>query len=593
MVCAKKCPAVTAGLLGLLALPQTAQAATMFGMSEEMLTNTVAPFAFGTLAGAAVAAGIVHLIMAHRLASVESDLLMQRIEMSRYAELIDQATKVGIAPVAIAAGEENVPAPEIDAVVDEEIVEAPADETASVDGSPSHDDMVDLDEPVFAGKHAKSRHMAPAASVKTIDPTPANKTVVEASPKRGKRFKKDASIAEIAAQPDYSPEYTGNVRSPKHVRMDWEHTGNIRIASFEDNLISDDVADDFSSVPEPAAQMIEEAPAKTVEASGMRVEAVAEAPKQQAPSEAVKPRANAQREEPKAPERTTSSDYADVATNSVERMSFAQRMATRAMGVARVLQERIGTSLMEGVPVIRRADGTTGDVGTIWWDVITGEDQSTRPGLTDLMTDGFEAISVPTGIAVPAEPASVPVASAPVADKESRERSESIATRVASVQQDLYPEVRDADDVKAEKDAWEAALAALDRNTSLQISAQQVTFEDDLGGVDTLDEPTGLEGDTAFLPFKIVANHPEVNNVESYVDYLIADELSQNSSSFMRRKSPRVLRVIEGGSQEMRRLESPSQVLPVIEGGSQVLPKVKRVRGKHFKEPVYDAAREA
>lgn len=590
MVCAKKCPAVTAGLLGLLAMPQTAHAATMFGMSEEMLMNTVAPFAFGALAGAAVAAGIVHLIMAHRLARVESDLDMQRIEMSRYVELINQATRAGMAPVMVEGAEEEAPAQESeaaaqaiapkDASAEQADAEKPALETVSVHDelNPARDALNDLDEPPVAGKHAKSKHMAPEAptQMKEADPTPVNKAIVDAEPKRGKRFKKDASIAEIAAKPDYSPEYTGNVRTPKHVRMDWEHTGNIRIASFEDALVSDDVADDFSSVPEAVAEQPEQA------------SVVVETHKPES-----QPQAKARKEEPKAPERTTSNDYGDVATNYVERMSFAQRMATRALGVARVLQERIGSSLMDGVPVIRRADGTTGDVGTIWWDVITGEDQSTRPGLTDLMTEGYQAIGVPTGIAAPTEPVAAAPAPAPTADKESRERSESIATRVANVDQGLYPEVRDADDVKAEKDAWESALEALDRNTSLQIQAQAVAFEDDLGGVDTLDEPVGLESDTAFLPFKIVANHPEVDNVDSYVDYLIADELSQNSSSFMRGKSPRFLRVIEGGSQEMRRLESPSQVLPVLEGGSQVLPKVKSVRGKHFKEAVFDAAREA
>ena len=53
---------------------------------------------------------------------------------------------------------------------------------------------------------------------------------------------------------------------------------------------------------------------------------------------------------------------------------------------------------------------------------------------------------------------------------------------------------------------------------------------DSVGGEDTLDEPDNLEPQTAFIPFKVPGGHPGVVDTESYVDYLIEDEFSKNSS---------------------------------------------------------------
>ncbi|MDD7365443.1 MAG: hypothetical protein PUG35_08130 [Olsenella sp.] len=49
--------------------------------------------------------------------------------------------------------------------------------------------------------------------------------------------------------------------------------------------------------------------------------------------------------------------------------SYAERSQRRARGVRSLLSERIGNNFfMEGLPVIQRADGTVGDVGTAWWE---------------------------------------------------------------------------------------------------------------------------------------------------------------------------------------------------------------------------------
>lgn len=97
---------------------------------------------------------------------------------------------------------------------------------------------------------------------------------------------------------------------------------------------------------------------------------------------------------------------------------------------------------------------------------------------------------------------------------------------------------------------WDAALAAMgERIDQMQSSP---VFHDTVGGVDSIDEPEGLESPTRFIPFRTPAGHPEVVDTESYVDYLIGEEFSRNSSQAVRRQSREYLRVLRGGSQDLR-----------------------------------------
>ncbi|HJB54469.1 MAG TPA: hypothetical protein IAA39_01955, partial [Candidatus Olsenella avistercoris] len=82
-------------------------------------------------------------------------------------------------------------------------------------------------------------------------------------------------------------------------------------------------------------------------------------------------------QEPHGPSHAASS-YEQIAENYARRASFRARMARRAEGVAATLRERMGASMMEGVPVIERADGSVGDVGTSWWTRAVGADAIIR-----------------------------------------------------------------------------------------------------------------------------------------------------------------------------------------------------------------------
>ena len=53
-------------------------------------------------------------------------------------------------------------------------------------------------------------------------------------------------------------------------------------------------------------------------------------------------------------------------------------------------------------------------------------------------------------------------------------------------------------------------------------------FTDIVGATDTLDDPDHIEPKTGFIPFKISANHPEIVDASSYVDFLIRDEVARH-----------------------------------------------------------------
>lgn len=248
-------------------------------------------------------------------------------------------------------------------------------------------------------------------------------------------------------------------------------------------------------------------------------------------------------------------DYEDVAENYVRRETFRERMASRARGVADVLSERLGASRFDDLPVIERADGSVGDVGTGWWEARVGGSVRHVGDRTDLAGE----LAVPSWMGdVSPQPQTSRSQARPGADVAPRPReavcpqpshAAVIARRVAEVDQGKYPARRTSAELDHD-DMWDAALAAMgERIDQMQSSP---VFHDTVGGVDSIDEPEGLESPTRFIPFRTPAGHPEVVDTESYVDYLIGEEFSRNSSQAVRRQSREYLRVLRGGSQDLR-----------------------------------------
>lgn len=257
-------------------------------------------------------------------------------------------------------------------------------------------------------------------------------------------------------------------------------------------------------------------------------------------------------------------DYSDVAENYVRRNTLRERMATRAAGVANVLAERINGDPLDGLPVITRADGTVGDVGTAWWNDTVG---SSIRRIEDIPQDG-EPVQYMT-----------PQMSRAAAERFERNahasrRAAYISQNVAEVNVGIYPERRTVAELDND-DVWDLALQAMGERLG-QHSAP--VFMDAIGTIETIDEPYGLEDPTGFIPFRRPAGHPEIVDTNSYVDYLIDDEFSRNPSRAARKSSRDFLTVIQGGSQKMRATSSRRD---------------QGHRPKHFASPSTPLAREA
>lgn len=278
---------------------------------------------------------------------------------------------------------------------------------------------------------------------------------------------------------------------------------------------------------------------------------------QAAPEPAADAAVSAAAQVPVVPSHATN-DYGQIAENYVNRITFRERMACRAKGVAAALSSRIGSGMMDGLPVIERADGSVGDVGTSWWTTEVGRERVNAN--TGFAADEVAQISIPSSFSADAARTALEAAR----KQHSRSRAD-IASRLAFIDEGVFPEHRSA--AEAATDDWEQALRSMEENLAADPETPNqdpIEFIDAVGNSETLDEPDNMEPDTSFIPFRTPAGHPEVVDTESYVDYLIEDEFGRNSSKAARRTSRRYLRILEGGTSatgtSMRHLSGSTNV---------------------------------
>lgn len=302
----------------------------------------------------------------------------------------------------------------------------------------------------------------------------------------------------------------------------------------------------------PSTDLDEEVAADAPRPRHMRV--AAPAAKRQEPTPAP---ATAPAPAPAAPSHATD-DYGQIAENYVNRITFRERMARRAEGVAAALSGRIGSGMMDGLPVIERADGSVGDVGTSWWTTEVGRERIDAN--TGFAADEVAQISIPSSFSADAARTALEA----VREQQSRSRVD-IASRLAFIDEGVFPERRSV--AEAATDDWEQALRSMEENLAADPETPNqdpIEFIDAVGNSETLDEPDNMEPDTSFIPFRTPAGHPEVVDTESYVDYLIEDEFGRNSSKAARRTSRRYLRILEGGTSatgtSMRHLSGSTNV---------------------------------
>lgn len=241
------------------------------------------------------------------------------------------------------------------------------------------------------------------------------------------------------------------------------------------------------------------------------------------------------------------------------------RMAERTRSVREVLADRLSDDAMNGIPVIERADGSVSDVAPTWFDHTFVPAIASLTGITGKLDDTVEHTASDLG--------NKSVVSKAKVDAEPS-RSAYISRHVAEVNVGMFPERRSADELE-HNDVWEEALAAMGET----IARETPVFQDVVGGPTTIDDPDGLEGPTGFIPFRVPAAHPEVVDTETYVDYLLRDELSQNSAEVVRNSVHAHLRVIEGGTSPRLVRRRPSDTGKL---GTGKLGTGKVNTGRHF-----------
>ena len=350
-----------------------------------------------------------------------------------------------------------------------------------------------------------------------------------------------SSPKRVAAASNFSPEESlvipldSSRRSiaaykPKHMKASqWDMTGSIRGQSAEPSV--------------QAAGQSTEAPAKKAQVATAAAEGV--------------PPIRAK----KAPAHSTN-DYAQIAENYTKLLSWRERTVARAKGAAAVLLERLGQDPMDGLPIIERADGTVGDVGTAWWTKAVGEESITRDfGIAEI---GAEAIP-----------------------EDVTNHAADISSRISYVDQGVFPEKRTIDELE-HADDWTLALAAMDEHLARHDQQQmrkyhpvqlpligQVAAEPEVASSVELSgakpaashkvaaaqmrpsrEPNyaGVVAQSTAMPL-IKATNDTSSHVQDIFD-AVEREMAAELQAADERPTRELLRLIEGGTSKMKKISS-------------------------------------
>ena len=313
---------------------------------------------------------------------------------------------------------------------------------------------------------------------------------------------------------------------PKHMRASqWDMTGSIRVQSAE--------------LPVQPA----ESPAKKSQVVSTAAEGVLPVRAKKAPAHST-------------------NDYAQIAENYTKLLSWRERTVARAKGAAAVLLERLGQDPMDGLPIIERADGTVGDVGTAWWTKAVGEESITRDfGIAEI---GAEAIP-----------------------EDFTNHAADISSRISYVDQGVFPEKRTIDELE-HADDWTLALAAMDEHLARhdqqqmrkyhpvqlpligQVAAEaEVASSVELSGakpaashkvtaaqIRPSREPNyaGVVAQSTAMPL-IKATNDTSSHVQDIFD-AVEREMAAELQAADERPTRELLRLIEGGTSKMKKISS-------------------------------------
>ena len=345
------------------------------------------------------------------------------------------------------------------------------------------------------------------------------------------------SSKQVSAASNFSPEESivipldSSRRSiaaykPKHMRASqWDMTGSIRVQS--------------AKLPVQPA----ESPAKKSQVVSTAAEGVLPVRAKKAPAHST-------------------NDYAQIAENYTKLLSWRERTVARAKGAAAVLLERLGQDPMDGLPIIERADGTVGDVGTAWWTKAVGEESITRDfGIAEI---GAEAIP-----------------------EDFTNHAADISSRISYVDQGVFPEKRTIDELE-HADDWTLALAAMDEHLARHDQQQmrkyhpvQLPLIGQVAAEAEVASSVELSGAKPVVSHKVAAAqmHPSrepnyagvvaqstamplikaTNDTSSHVQDIfdaVEREMAAELQAADERPTRELLRLIEGGTSKMKKISS-------------------------------------
>jgi hypothetical protein len=374
---------------------------------------------------------------------------------------------------------------------------------------------------------------APAEEVAPAGPAPAQATPAEV-------------VAEELAETESELDTTASLKRVEEPKAEEEDTtaslGRVRVAQEEPVAPA---AAPAAPAAAPAASV--EAPVVQANAPTRRVSARLDAALptiESAPAPAD--RAAAARQE------------AVAAAHEYAKADFETRKRRRARGVRAILSERLGDGMLDGLPVIERADGSVADVGTAWWD-------NTMNGRLIGMADNTANLAPATESVDPLATAALRRAELQRAARNAQilgtadlsrpqlaagagalsstarldraSRSRAIQSRIAGFDESLYP---DRGVESADVDTFEEAMRAMDA----QIPAVGVrTSADAAAAVSMLDTTANLKTGAVVTAD---ANADADSSAAAYVDRLVQEEVERNRAGRARRYSRSFLTVFEG-----------------------------------------------
>lgn len=359
-----------------------------------------------------------------------------------------------------------------------------------------------------------------------IQPSTTSQVEDEAASPKRVAVASNFSPEESLVIPLDSPRRSIAAYKPKHMRTSqWDMTGSIRVQSAE--------------LPVQPA----EPPAKKSQVVSTAAEGVLPVRAKKAPAHST-------------------NDYAQIAENYTKLLSWRERTVARAKGAAAVLLERLGQDPMDGLPIIERADGTVGDVGTAWWTKAVGEESITRDfGIAEI---GAEAIP-----------------------EDFTNHAADISSRISYVDQGVFPEKRTIDELE-HVDDWTLALAAMDEHLARHDQQQmrkyhpvqlpligQVAAETEVASSMELSgakpaashkvaaaqmrpsrEPNyaGVVAQSTAMPL-IKATNDTSSHVQDIFD-AVEREMAAELQAADERPTRELLRLIEGGTSKMKKISS-------------------------------------